>query len=83
MDLGPSRTPTPEDEIERMDQQVQLAGIDEQLTMFDDDTHPKPPNPAEEAITTMNGREEVDLMLDTPPIGQKLRTNVPQPEIDL
>lgn len=71
---GPRDRHSPEDEIERVDLQVQLAGLDEWDTMFDPETHPTPPDPAEEAVTTMDGRHEIDLMSDTPPIeGELLR----------
>lgn len=58
--------PSPIDEIDRMDLIVEEAALDEEMTMFDADTHPKPPSPQEEAVTDVDGKAEVDIMRDTP-----------------
>jgi len=59
---------SPMDEIEMADLQVELAGLDEEQTMFDPDAPPKAPSPKEEGTTSLEGKKEVDLMDDTPPI---------------
>ena len=56
---------SPLDEIERADLQVELAGLDEEQTMFDPEVHPKPPSSKEEGTTDIDGDREVDIMRDT------------------
>jgi len=57
---------SPLDEIERMDLAVEQAARDEEMTMFDPNTHPKPPHPKEEGVTDLAGRCTVDIQEETP-----------------
>lgn len=69
IDLEAERRPmSPLEEIELMDLNVEHAAIDEERTMFDPGTHPKPPHSKEEGITDIDGRRNVDMMFDTPAI---------------
>jgi len=72
---------SPLDEIERVDAAVEHAGRDEQQTMFDPGTHPKPPHPREEGVTDRNGTRSVDMMSDTPPIGDVLGVELTEDEL--
>lgn len=66
--LDALRPMSPFDEIERMDIKVEHAALDEEQTMFDPDVHPKLPHPKEEGTTDLDGKRNVDVMVDTPPI---------------
>lgn len=66
--LAALRPMGPFDELEMMDLNVEHASVDEEQTIFDPDTHPKPPHPKEEGITDVDGRRSVDVMIDTPAI---------------
>jgi len=71
----------PMDDLELMDLQVEHAAMDEQVTMFDDGTHPKPPHPKEEAMTDRMGERSVDMMLDTPPVENTLETDLTERDL--
>lgn len=62
---GPS---SPEDELELVDLGVQLSALDERATMFDPDTAPRPPDPKEEGVTSLDGTRTVDMQRDTPTV---------------
>lgn len=68
----PRQTLSPFTEIEVNDEQVALAAEDEWKTCFCPDTHPKPPHPKEEGVTSLDGSRMADLMADTPPIEVEL-----------
>lgn len=72
---------SPFDELDELDHCVECAGNDEDKTMFDDDTHPKPPHPKEEAITDELGKRSVDIMVETPPIGEEVEFDLTEREI--
>ena len=58
---------TPMERLELADLEVELAGLDEERTMFDPDVAPKPPSPKEEGVTDLEGKSR-DMMTDTPAV---------------
>jgi len=73
---------TPMDELERMDLQVELAGQDEDRTMFDPDVAPKAPSAKAEGVTDVDG-QNVDLMTDTPAVEHEIGIDDVDVGIDL
>lgn len=80
-ELDLSNTGTLMLDLQRMDMAVKLQGMDEDRTMFDDNTHPKPPDSKEEGITDRAGEREVDMMFDTPKIEDVLKTDLTEDEL--
>lgn len=73
---------SPMDELERMDLQVELAGQDEERTMFDPDVAPKPPSSKTEGVTDVDGKQ-ADLMTDTPAVEHEIGIDDVGVDIDL
>lgn len=78
----PRQMVSPEAELERVDAACEAAGRDEHKTCFCDDTHPKPPSPKEEGVTSVDGSRQVDIQRDTPPVEVELDL-VPEDTIDV
>lgn len=74
-----TRRLNPWEELEHIDICCELAALDEEKTMFDPDTHPKPPTGIEEGVTSRDGTRFVDLQIDTPPIELSLNLLPPDP----
>lgn len=62
----PRTSVSPRVELELADQCVHAAAADEERCHFDDSAHPKPPNPKEEGVTSLDGGRLVDIQGDTP-----------------
>lgn len=72
---------SPLEDLEVMDEAVELAGQDEDRTMFDPDSHPKKPHKREEAVTDMEGSRTVDVMVDTPKLEDEFEFDLTEDEI--
>lgn len=57
---------SPADDLARVELGVRQAALDEQLTMFDDQTAPKPPDQSAEATKDALGNDTIDMQRDTP-----------------